>query len=58
MLPSFLRPERVPYASIEIVPAPVVCAYCPTFDPTVRPAPGTSHGICPACAATFEQGGR
>lgn len=24
MIPKFLRPERVPYASIEIVPAPVL----------------------------------
>jgi hypothetical protein len=60
MLPSFLRPETVSYASIEIiradVPAPVVvCAYCPTFDPTVAPAPGTSHGICPACVVKFER---
>jgi len=73
MLPSFLRPETLPYVSVEIVrvdgrvdlvvsakprPAPVVCAYCPTFDPTVAPAPGTSHGICAACVARFEQGGR
>ena len=72
MLPRFLQPETLPYVSVEIVrvdgrvdlvvgvtraPA-IVCCYCPTFDPTVAPAPGTSHGICPACIATFEQGGR
>jgi hypothetical protein len=62
MVPRFLRPESVPYASVEIIrvpaPAAIVCAYCPTFDRTVAPAPGTSHGICPACIATFEKGGR
>jgi hypothetical protein len=69
MKPALLTPEVLPYASVEIVhvdhtvtvlraPAAIVCAYCPTFDPTVAPAPGTSHGICPACIATFEKGGR
>jgi len=73
MKPALLAPELLPYASVEIVrvdgrvelvvsakstPAPIVCAYCPTFDPTVAPAPGTSHGICPACIVTFEKGGR
>jgi len=57
-----LTPEYFPYASIEIIrvpaPAAIVCCYCPTFDPTVAPAPGTSHGICDACIVTFEQGGR
>lgn len=54
MIPSFLRPEVLPYAAIEIIPA-IVCCYCPDFDPTVRPAPGTSHGICPACIVVFEE---
>lgn len=68
-----LTPEVLPYVSVEIVrvdgrvdlvvratstPAPIVCCYCPTFDATVPPAPGTSHGICAACIATFEKGGR
>ncbi len=30
-----------------------ICAWCPTFDPTV-PTPGVSHGICPSCAAQLE----
>jgi len=31
-------------------PPPVVCAWCPDFDPTAQ-APGRSHGLCPTCAA-------
>jgi len=52
MIPTFLQPEVLPYVSVEIIasPAPLVCCYCPTFDPTV-PAPGVSHGICAICLA-------
>jgi len=57
-LPAFLQSEVLPYASVEVIPAPappvVVCAWCPEFDPTVPPAPGTSHGICARCSARFE----
>ena len=56
-----LASEVLPYASVEIIPAgspapasPRICAWCPEFDPTVPPAPGTSHGICARCAARFE----
>lgn len=52
MIPRFLRPEVVAYASMAIVPAPpaVICAWCPDFNPATQP-PGLSHGICPTCAA-------
>jgi len=66
MIPKFLQPEHLSFASIEILharltdsqpPAPVVvCAWCVDFDPTtVR---GASHGICAACAAKLEEGMR
>jgi len=57
MLPRFLQSEIFPYASVEIVPAPVlhvVCGWCQTVlvegDPAAGPA---SHGMCPGCVATF-----
>lgn len=65
MIPKFLRPEVVVWASIEIVtarltdsqppppPLAVICAWCPAFDPTTQ-APGLSHGICPTCTARLE----
>jgi len=28
--------------------SPVICAWCPDFDPKRNPA-GASHGICAAC---------
>lgn len=50
MLPKFLQPERVPYASVEILRAlTIVCAWCPEFNPADQPA-GVSHGLCVACA--------
>jgi len=52
MIPSFLRPEVVPYASIEIVRVPpVICAWCPDFDPTAPANRGVSHGMCAVCSA-------
>jgi len=63
MIPKFLQPERVLFASLELlrarltdsappaltlVPAPV-CAWCPDFNPANQPA-GISHGICQACS--------
>jgi len=65
MMPKFLRSEYFPYESVESVPAsaerlvarltdsapprPVICAWCPTFDPTVDSA-RASHGMCQACS--------
>jgi hypothetical protein len=63
MIPKFLQPEVLSFASVEILtarltdtapPAAVICAWCPTFDRAV-PARGVTHGMCPACAATFGQ---
>ena len=33
---------------------PVVCAWCPGFDPA-KNVPGQSHGICPSCQAKMEK---
>ena len=56
MIPRFLQPERVPFASITIVPAPVhacICAWCAVIlRDGILPV---SHGICPACATRLEQ---
>jgi len=52
MIPTFLRPELLGDASIEIVPAPTLCPYCPTFDPTVN-RHGASHVMCARCRAAF-----
>ncbi len=51
MIPRFLRPEILSYASIEIVPAAprVICAWCPDFDPTSPANAGASHTICAVC---------
>jgi len=62
-IPKFLRPEVIPYTSIEIViagllagpRAKVICAWC---DVVLRP--GTlpvSHGLCETCAARFDAEG-
>jgi hypothetical protein len=57
MIPKFLRPERVPYASIEIVPAAplrLICSWCTLqLRDGVLPA---SHTICPACTKKFDAG--
>ncbi len=51
MVPPFLRPEVLPYASIVVIPAgAVVCAWCPDFAPSTGVA---SHGMCPACQVLF-----
>jgi hypothetical protein len=59
MLPKFLQPEAVLFASLEVLrarltdaqpPAPPRCAWCPGFVPVA----GESHGICPTCAAQFD----
>ena len=59
MIPRFLRPEVWPFTSSELVqrltdtaPATlvVVCAWCPGFVPSDKPAAGTTHGICQACS--------
>lgn len=59
MIPKFLQPERVPYASITIVPAPVqacVCSWCGlVLRDGVLPV---THGICPVCAVQLEQDDR
>lgn len=34
--------------------APVVCAWCPTFDRTSTANAAASHGICPSCAARVQ----
>lgn len=64
MLPKFLQPEALLYASLELIRtriaeavqlARVPCAWCPDFngaDPSHR---GQSHGMCATCAALFEQ---
>ncbi len=52
MIPSFLRPEHLHYASIEIISAPrVVCAWCVDFDRHDPKNKGASHGMCQACYA-------
>lgn len=60
-IPTFLRPEVLPFTSIEIVratadfrPLPLVCSWCPTFDKTDPANLHASHGICPACIARVE----
>lgn len=59
MIPTFLRPERIPYASIEIIPASplrLICSWCTTqVQDGALPA---SHTICPACTKKFEGGAR
>jgi len=68
MIPAFLRPEVLPYASVEIVhadgsvdPAPMVqaCSWCTTVAELValgRRFPGrVSHSLCETCAAKFDQ---
>lgn len=32
---------------------PVICAWCPDFDPADKRNAGATHGICPSCAAKF-----
>jgi hypothetical protein len=65
MFPRFLRPEVLPFASIEIIragepvravlaPQPTICAYCPDFDPTAPQNRGASHGICARCQQRFD----
>ncbi len=52
MIPAFLRPEHLHYASIEIISAPrVVCAWCPDFNRQDPINKGASHGMCQACFA-------
>jgi hypothetical protein len=48
MIPKFLRPEAISFASIELVI--VLCSWCPTFDRTVD-SHAAAHGLCPTCAA-------
>jgi hypothetical protein len=63
MIPKFLRPDVVPFASLEFVAAaaglrarltdsaPVtICAWCPTFVPSDPANQGASHGLCDACS--------
>jgi hypothetical protein len=51
-----LAPDVVPFAEILLaglpVPAarPIVCAWCPDFDPRNPAHRGASHGICAPCA--------
>lgn len=54
MRPKFLQPEAFPYASITIIPARVVCAWCPDFNGRQPLHRGASHGMCDACAALFD----
>lgn len=59
MIPTFLRPERIPYASLEIVPASplrLICSWCTTqVQDGALPA---SHTICQVCTKKFEGGAR
>jgi hypothetical protein len=62
MLPTFLRPETVPYASVEIIPVPTLHTACAWHTPLAelialsRQYPGqVSHIICPECSVRFEQ---
>jgi len=68
MIPAFLKPEVLPYASVEIVHAdgsvdrsPLVqaCSWCTTVTELValgRRFPGrVSHSLCESCAAKFDQ---
>jgi hypothetical protein len=55
MIPKFLQPERVPYASIEMESLMrVVCGWCAS---AMGEKPGlagaVSHGLCASCAATL-----
>lgn len=56
MIPKFLRPERVPYASVEVVREPrLICAWCTLqMRDGVLPA---SHGLCLPCKAKLEREG-
>lgn len=63
MLPKFLQPEAVLFASLEVLrarltdampPARVTCAWCPDFDGRAPSNRGASHGMCDACAALFD----
>lgn len=64
MLPKFLQPEAVLYASLELVRARIAaavqlarvpCAWCPDFDGGDVVNRGMSHGMCDTCAKLFEQ---
>ena len=68
MIPAFLRPEVLPYASVEIVradgsvdtsPLVLACSWCTTVAELValgRRFPGrVSHSLCETCAAKFDQ---
>jgi len=49
-----LRHEaRFARLALQTVPV-VICAWCPV-DPTKASYRGASHGICPACIATFDR---
>lgn len=67
IIPSFLKPEVLPYAVVEIVrdngrievkPIVLVCAWHTSVEALVklqRQFPGqVSHALCPACAEKFE----
>lgn len=56
MLPRFLQSEYFPYASVEIVSAPVlrvVCGWCGVVLTEGEAPTPVSHGMCPGCVATF-----
>jgi len=56
MLPKFLQSEIFPYASVEIVRAPVlrvVCGWCGVVLTEGEAPTPVSHGMCPGCVATF-----
>jgi hypothetical protein len=64
VIPKCLRPEIVPYTSVEIIIAgllvaapvvPTICAWCPDFDPTHPANRRATHVMCPACRERFEQ---
>jgi hypothetical protein len=56
MIPTFLRPEVFPYASVEVVREPrLICAWCTLqMRDGVLPA---SHGLCLPCKARLEREG-
>lgn len=48
MIPKFLRPERLAFASVEVIPASPRCPWCPGFTPSLDDS-GVSHHMCPSC---------
>lgn len=56
MIPKFLRPEVVPYASVEIIRAPVVVVLPVTSITIVPVRPSPHKVICAWCDVVIREG--